>query len=109
MKNKIIKTEEIHPLLLNMLSYIDKVCRENDIKYSLIGGTLLGAIRHNGFIPWDDDIDIILDYNNYKKLINILKNKKDDKYEVLIPGESHGYPLQFAKLIDKRNILKADK
>lgn len=54
--------------LLELLKEFDQFCLANDIRYSVIGGTLLGAIRHKGFIPWDDDLDIVVDRNNYKKL-----------------------------------------
>ena len=58
--------------LLELLKELDHFCITNNIKYSVIGGTLLGAIRHKGFIPWDDDLDIIFDRNNYEKLKNAL-------------------------------------
>lgn len=57
--------------LLSMLKDVDKILTGNGIAYSLCGGTLLGAIRHKGFIPWNDDIDIILDRKNYKKMVDI--------------------------------------
>ena len=101
-----ISSKKQKELLLDMLLYIDDVCRKNNIKYSLIGGTLIGAIRHKGFIPWDDDIDIILDRENYFKLIDILKKESNDNYELFAPGETKSYPLQFAKLIDKRTTLR---
>lgn len=63
------ETAEIHAELLNMMKRIHAFCEEKDIRYSLCGGSLLGAIRHNGFIPWDDDIDIWLDRENYEKLL----------------------------------------
>ena len=101
-----ISPEEQKRILLEMLEYIDKLCRNNGIKYSLIGGSLLGAIRHKGFIPWDDDIDIILDKKNYDMLLNILKNSDNNDYFALIPNITKDYPIQFAKLINKHTILK---
>lgn len=58
--------------LLILLKEFDQFCIVNDIKYSVIGGTLLGAIRHKGFIPWDDDLDIIVDRSNYNKMKKLL-------------------------------------
>ena len=70
---KEITIDEQKKILIKILAYVDNICRKNNIKYSLIGGSLIGAIRHNGFIPWDDDIDIILMPKEYKKLICALK------------------------------------
>ncbi len=60
--------------MLEMVVYLDKVCKENNITYFIEGGNLLGAIRHGGFIPWDDDFDIVVKKNDFKKLVKILKN-----------------------------------
>ena len=63
-------TLEVQKKLLELLKLFDSFCVENGINYSLNDGSLLGAIRHNGFIPWDDDLDIIVDRANYSKLLN---------------------------------------
>ena len=63
-------TLEVQKKLLELLKQFDSFCIENRINYSLNDGSLLGAIRHNGFIPWDDDLDIIVDRANYSKLLN---------------------------------------
>ena len=60
---------------LEVLEVIDTICREHNIQYFADWGTLLGAIRHKGFIPWDDDIDICLKRNDYDKLIKILPDE----------------------------------
>lgn len=62
---------DMHVALLKMLSDFDSLCKENDIIYSLGFGSMLGAVREHGIIPWDDDIDIIVDRDNYKKLEKI--------------------------------------
>jgi len=67
--------EEVHQVSLDILKDIHEFCVENNIKYSLSGGTLLGAIRHNGFIPWDDDIDIQMPRPEYERFIHSYKSK----------------------------------
>lgn len=63
---------QVQEELLKLLKAFDEICVHNNIVYSIIGGTLLGAIRHRGFIPWDDDLDVFLDRENYIKLKKIL-------------------------------------
>ena len=65
--------ERMHRLQIEMLQEVDRVCRKHDIKYTIFGGTLLGAIRHKGFIPWDDDADIAMlreEYNKFKAVMH---------------------------------------
>lgn len=71
---------ELHQVLLATMKDIDKICRENGLKYYLHAGTLLGALNHKGFIPWDDDVDISLMRDDYEKLIQIIKVQYSDKY-----------------------------
>lgn len=72
---KKLQTKEIE-----ILKYFDEICKQHDLEYYLAYGTLLGAIRHKGFIPWDDDIDIHMKGKDYIKLTNILKENQDQKY-----------------------------
>ena len=60
---------------LDILLAVDKFCNDNNINYSLFGGTALGAVRHGGFIPWDDDIDICMCRSDYEKFIRLWKKK----------------------------------
>ena len=64
---KKLNTKEIHAVLLGILKDIDSFCTANGIVYSVCGGTLLGAVRHKGFIPWDEDVDIVMDRSNFER------------------------------------------
>ena len=59
---------EVQSKLLDMLVWFDRFCRENGLRYYALGGTLLGAVRHEGFIPWDDDVDVGMPRTDYEKL-----------------------------------------
>ena len=74
--NKLKKIE------LEVMEYYNEICQKHNLTYYIFYGTLLGAVRHSGFIPWDDDIDVLMPIDDYKKLLNILKNDKHDKYYV---------------------------
>ncbi|MDE6696570.1 MAG: LicD family protein, partial [Muribaculaceae bacterium] len=90
--------------MLEMLKYVDKICRENNIKYWLSSGTCLGAVRHGGFIPWDDDVDIELEKTDFKRLIKILS--KDNKYFLQTHSTDIEYLSPYAKLREKDSFLK---
>ena len=72
------EVKKIQKIQLDMMKNLHAFCVENDIKYTIAYGTLLGAIRHKGFIPWDDDIDIAIPRKDYIKLINLIKEKGID-------------------------------
>ena len=102
--DKLMVSDEVKQVQLEILAYVDEICREYNINYSLAYGTMLGAVRHKGFIPWDDDIDIILMRSEYQKLLNILYDKKNDKYQVYSPKDE-GYWYNYAKVTDKRTKI----
>lgn len=72
---------ELQDKILEIMVYIDNICRNNNIDYCLMGGTALGAKRHGGFIPWDDDLDIFMTPDNYSKFVESFASQKDkEKY-----------------------------
>lgn len=73
---------ELHMVLLDAMKDIDRICRENGLRYYLHAGTLLGAINHKGFIPWDDDVDISMMRADYEKFLEIVQKEWTHKYYV---------------------------
>lgn len=84
--------------MLDILKEIKRVCDENDIKYFLDSGTLLGAVRHGGFIPWDDDIDISMHRSEYNKFLKIAPEKLKPQFFLQTWDSDPGYPYPFAKV-----------
>ncbi|MCD8337443.1 MAG: LicD family protein [Lachnospiraceae bacterium] len=73
------RLKTLQNILLATLLELDRVCRKNEIKYFLAGGTLLGAIRHHGFIPWDDDVDVMMLREDYEKFLQAAEKDLSDK------------------------------
>lgn len=94
---------------LEIAKEIVRICEENKINYYLIGGTLLGAIRHKGFIPWDDDLDIGMIRSDYEKFIKIASKCLDDKYELIDWKSDLNYPHPMGKIIKKGTIYRESK
>lgn len=105
MKNRYINVEDLKRLQLEMLVEIDKYCNENDIQYSLAYGTLLGAVRHQGYIPWDDDIDIMMLRDDYDKF---LSEFRAPNMEPLSCQKSKSYFLPFAKIVRTDTVMEED-
>lgn len=96
-KKDIKKLQQIE---LNLAKQIVSICEQNKIKYIMLGGTMLGAIRHRGFIPWDDDIDFGMSRNDYDRFCKIVLDLNDDNLKLLDFrfNNNHDYP---AKVIDQ--------
>lgn len=99
---KQITTEDLQKSALEILQSVASFCEEKGLRYSLGCGTLLGAIRHKGFIPWDDDIDIIMPRKDYEVF---LKTYKNEKYYVSAIEFDEKWPYAFAKCMDDTILL----
>lgn len=104
MSNNLITLEEAKIIELDILKYLDNVCTKIGIKYYIAYGTLIGAVRHKGFIPWDDDIDVWLFREDYDCLLEYLKVHNNGVYKVL-SSKDDGYYISYAKLVDKRTTM----
>ncbi|MFR9165383.1 MAG: phosphorylcholine transferase LicD [Dysgonomonas sp.] len=94
--------------MLEILEVVDSICRKHNLTYWISGGTLLGAVRHGGFIPWDDDIDIELLLPDYYKLLRILKKELPDNLYLQTPKEK-GYRMLFSKIRDRNSIVHTEE
>lgn len=99
---KLLSSAEIKAIELDILSAIDLFCRQNKIRYSICGGTLLGAVRHQGFIPWDDDIDLLMPRPDYERF---LKSFHHDEMTVIDLSEQDDCVETFIKVCKKGTIL----
>lgn len=94
--------------MLEILKEIDKICKKHHITYWLDGGTMLGCARHKGFIPWDDDLDIAVFEEDYKRLLQILQKELPSQYSVLWSGNSKYISTNFAKVVDSRSYVEQE-
>ena len=95
-------------VMLEMLKELDRICRSNGLQYFLFGGTLLGAIRHNGFIPWDDDLDVGMMRSDYLQLMRILPTELPHDIALQTNDNDKNYFYFFAKLRHRASFLDED-
>lgn len=107
---KVVSDEELHKLqetLLGMLIEIDAFCRENNIAYTLAGGSALGAMRHGGFIPWDDDVDLLMSRRDYEKLKRCFEKQMGDRFWLHTPEYTPNYGLGFPRIRKKGTVCRS--
>ena len=96
---------EIQQMELGIMEYIHEVCQKIGVKYFLAYGSLIGAVRHKGFIPWDDDMDICMLREDYEKLQDYLITNPDERYEVMSYKNNLNYVYPFMKVQDNQTYL----
>lgn len=97
---------EMKAKLLEMMAWFHDFCVENNIRYYVIDGTMLGAARHQGFIPWDDDIDVGVPRADYERLAKLLGEKTDSRYVFETPySEAKDFIYTYSKLYDRTTTL----
>lgn len=100
------ESKKLKGVLLEIYTDIIQVCKKNNLTVMLVGGSALGAVRHNGYIPWDDDLDVAMPRCDYNKLPSLLKQTFPEKYECTGAGFSVKPELGFIKVQKKGTLLK---
>lgn len=100
--------EKLHKTELEILDEFVRICKKYNLQYFLMGGTLLGAVRHKGFIPWDDDIDVGLQRKDYEKFTEIVEQELDSKYMIDNKYTNPKYYLNFTKIRKKNTLFIQD-
>ena len=103
---KKLDIDEIKEVELGVMDYIHNICREKGINYSLAYGSLLGAVRHRGFIPWDDDLDIALKRDEYDKLYQAILEDNNSIYKIVSWENDSRYPYPFYRVYDSRTVYE---
>ena len=99
-----INLEELKKIELDILCRVHEICIREGFRYSLAGGTMIGAVRHKGFIPWDDDIDILMPRPDYKKFIEYCQ-KNETEFDLLCNETNSDYGYLFAKAMAKNTVI----
>ena len=102
---KKLSGEEVKAIQLELLEYVAQLCKENGINYFLDSGTLIGAARHQGYIPWDDDIDIGMLREDYEKFIKLMARSTNKRFEFKCYELDHNHLYAFGKMVDTHTVL----
>ena len=98
--SKELTAAELKTVELDILKYLRDLCERMNLKYYLMGGTLLGAVRHQGFIPWDDDIDVMMPRKDYDQLIAYFRDHPKGRYQLADYALQKDYSFPIGKLMD---------
>jgi len=90
--------KQLQQVQLNMLKLFDQICRDNNLRYSLYAGTLLGAVRHQGFIPWDDDLDVCMPREDYDRFLSLWPQIEHDGYIMQNKENTPAFTQSFSKI-----------
>ena len=102
-------TKELQPrwnaVIIDVLSVFIRICEAQGLRYFCAGGTAIGAVRHQGMIPWDDDIDVFMPRPDYDRFLVLAAHSMPEGYELLSPYATKDYPMYFAKMCNARTTL----
>ena len=102
-------TKKLQPrwnaVIIDVLSVFIRICEAQGLHYFCAGGTAIGAVRHQGMIPWDDDIDVFMPRPDYDRFLRLAAHSMPEGYEVLSPYATKDYPMYFAKMRNARTTL----
>ena len=97
--------KELQQHIIPILTDVDRVCREHNIRCYICDGTMLGAVRHGGFIPWDDDIDVCMPRPDYERFMAHAKEWLPSHLEAICAENDEDYPFPFGKIQDNTTTL----
>lgn len=96
-------------IITKLLKEFVRICKTYRLTYFCCGGTAIGAIRHRGMIPWDDDIDVFMPRPDYDQFVELAKTQLSSDYEIITPFDKANYPLYFVKLCDRHTTLQEEE